>query len=473
MATSIIQSPAYSTMPIGQDVIFTLRNNPIVSNHIKVKFVANVYISSSPINISSSSPTGTFKITPNNAGVGIFDFRPILESFVNSDNVGANGSRYKGVASNSLSGTVIHPIHITDKFSMNQFAVRYMAIEFSTQYLNTAVTPNALINVDPINSSQFLIYNGYLTHSDPLTYNTLNPGFPGTNFSYGFDNSLFTSGSSNSKFLTNAPTTQYATINDYGTVGILNTENTSYLSVVLYDDTGSQLGSTIVINATGFGGFNNGAFYNWNSSGKSQLFYFGFFPANLRNWSSAFQGYLSNISYYTVTAIDSGDEAITKTYRVNILCPNLKGYKPIRLGWLNQWGAWDYYTFNMKSTRSIQTKGTTYQQQSRNWNAPLYRIDSFKGGKKTLRVNATEKITMNTDFVSQEESAWFEELINSPEVYIIEGYQNDATNSALNNYVTPVRLTTSSYTTKTVANDKVMQYTFEVEKTKTLRTQSV
>jgi hypothetical protein len=63
---------------------------------------------------------------------------------------------------------------------------------------------------------------------------------------------------------------------------------------------------------------------------------------------------------------------------------------------------------------------------------------------------------------------------NSPEVYILKGYDNVVeTNSALNQYVTPVRLTTSSYTKKTVANDRLMQYTFEVEKSKTLRTQAV
>ena len=34
---------------------------------------------------------------------------------------------------------------------------------------------------------------------------------------------------------------------------------------------------------------------------------------------------------------------------------------------------------------------------------------------------------MNTDFVNESESEWFEELINSPEVYILEGFQVDAT----------------------------------------------
>jgi hypothetical protein len=58
-------------------------------------------------------------------------------------------------------------------------------------------------------------------------------------------------------------------------------------------------------------------------------------------------------------------------------------------------------------------------------------------------------------------------------VYILKGFGTTSATSLLNQYVTPVRLTTSSYTKKTVANDKLMQYTFEVEKSKTLRTQSV
>jgi hypothetical protein len=80
---------------------------------------------------------------------------------------------------------------------------------------------------------------------------------------------------------------------------------------------------------------------------------------------------------------------------------------------------------------------------------------------------------MNTEFVTEADTVVFEELINSPEVYLLEGYRVEITNAALNQYVTPVRLTTSSFTRKTIANDKLMQYTFEVEKSKTLRTQSV
>jgi hypothetical protein len=88
-------------------------------------------------------------------------------------------------------------------------------------------------------------------------------------------------------------------------------------------------------------------------------------------------------------------------------------------------------------------------------------------------MNATERITMNTDFVSEDFNTIFEELVNSPEVYMLEGFQTDDSQAVLNTYVTPVRLTTSSFTKKTVANDKLIQYTFDIEKSKTLRTQSI
>ena len=68
---------------------------------------------------------------------------------------------------------------------------------------------------------------------------------------------------------------------------------------------------------------------------------------------------------------------------------------------------------------------------------------------------------------------WFEQLINSNEVYVLEGFQTDSSFSSLNNYVQPATITTSSYTRKTIANDRLMQYTFEIEKSKMKRTQAV
>tara|TARA_R110002012_G_scaffold36943_1_gene103965 strand:- start:65 stop:1510 length:1446 start_codon:yes stop_codon:yes gene_type:complete len=481
MATSIIeQKPRHTTLPVEQDIIFTISNNAIVATELKVKFIAEVYISSElPTNITPTTVSvGTFKTTPNNAGVGMFDFRSIVESYVRADNMAANDSAYKET---TTTDNTTHPLHLIDKYSSNTNSFRYLNIEFSVEYLGADATEPNLVSVAAGSeklSTTYQLFNGYLKHSNILD-------LQGVNFGYNLRD--FTLNSSTRSFLTNAPATQYANIEDYGTVGILMLNSVTNIEVVplapndgfmmirfdYYEEDGSLIDyETIRLDTSTTGGFP----YANRDFAKNKLNFAGVYPANLRGWSTKFNSNIADIAYYTFvaqTGTISTATDISQNYRININCPTLKGFEPIRLTWLNQWGAWDYYTFNMKSIRKISTRGSTYNQLGGTWNESAYRINSFKGGKKSFRVNATENITVNTDFVSESEGEWFEELINSPEVYILQGFQTDITDSALNQYVTPVRLTTSSYTRKTVANDRLMQYTFEVEKSKTLRTQSV
>ena len=465
MATTIEQKPLFPQLPVGQEVIFVVSNNTIVAGFTNVRFIADVYISdNTPSSITTTSiPTATFKTTPNNAGVGIFDFRQVVENYVSADNMAGTQSSYKGTLTTD---DTPHPLHLIDKYSKNKKTARWLTIQFKTQYTDA----NGDVQIEQeVNSIDYELFNGYLKYSDILTM-----GIGATANNFGFSLGNFNLSSPTDRFLTNAPATQYANIVDYGTLAFLAPNNNlSYIKLIYKNSAGVQIG-TEDINKTiangGFGAASSSIFY--------RLFFFGCFPANLmRDGTSIFAGLVSvgtiQGGSIEVRAFDVGNNEISKTYTININCPNLKGYESIRLCWLNQWGAWDYYTFTQKSVRSISTKGSTYEQLAGTWNEAAYRVDSYKGGKKSFRVNATEKITMNSDFVSESENDMFEELINSPEVYILEGYQDDGTFSALNQYVKPVRLTTSSFTKKTVANDKLIQYTFEVEKSKTLRTQSV
>jgi hypothetical protein len=462
MATLIEQKPLYPQLPVGQEVIFVVSNNTIVATQTNVRFIADVYISdTTPTAISTSSiPIATFKTTPNNAGVGIFDFKQVVENYVSADNMAYNQSKYKTTLTTD---DTPHPLHLINQYSRNKKAARWLNIEFKTQY--TDANGDVQIDTPIIANDNYQIFNGYLKYTDELSIFNNDFGFSLTNFNLA---------SPSDRFLTNAPATQYANLEDYGTLAFLSpNDNLDYIKLNYYDSSESPLGNESINK-----NWTNGAYTNFSSDIAERLLYFGCFPANLmRDGSSMFAGLVTAGTIQggsiEVRAFDISNTAISKTYTININCPNLKGYESIRLCWLNQWGAWDYYTFTQKSVRSISTKGSTYEQLAGTWNEAAYRVDSYKGGKKAFRVNATEKITMNTDFVSESENEMFEELINSPEVYILEGYQTDVSFSALNQYVKPVRLTTSSFTKKTVANDKLIQYTFEVEKSKTLRTQSV
>ena len=461
--TIIEQQPLFDTLPVGQDVIFTVSNSSIVSAFTRVKFQAEVHISSDlpPNTALNTDVVGIFKTNPNNAGVGMFDFRPIIENFVKADNLAREGSEYK-LTPNTADTNV--PIHLIDKYSGNLNTMRYLVIQFKTEYFDGT----NLVSEFAVNSDLYKLINGYLKYTDELTLTGNNFGYNLENFEFNLTNPL------ERKFLTNAPTIQYSNVNDYGTMGLLmsnpigaSANGSKQIKISYYKSNDVFIGGDLVEHTITNGGFNYP-----NSTIQAQMLFLGIFPANLRNWSTTFNNNISIIAYYTFEILGT-TSSMSDLYRININCPTLKGFEPIRLCWLNQWGAWDYYTFTMKSSKMISTKGSTYEQLEGSWNDSTYKVDSFRGGKKAFRVNATEKITMNTDFISEAESTWLEELINSPEVYILDGFKTDATDSALNKYVTPVRLTTSSYTKKTVANDKLMQYTFEVEKSKTLRTQSI
>tara|TARA_R110000823_G_scaffold169716_1_gene301970 strand:- start:829 stop:2238 length:1410 start_codon:yes stop_codon:yes gene_type:complete len=469
MALTIEQEPLYTLNTVGQEVIFTVLDAATVSTYFNVKYVAQVHIDTDSINLATSTAIGTFKTTPNNAGAGIFDFRPIVESFVSPDNLAALGSSYKNAATTAIK---THPLHLVDKYSLNDNILRYLKIRFKVQGSTTA-TGNSVIIGASADSDQFTLFNGYLKHTDLL--NISNGDF-GYTFQRYYLNEEVVFGDLPAKYLTNAPLTQYANDTDYGTISFISTEVgtdgiLANMKVKYYDSSGTEIGTEddVPNNVA------NGGYTTFTYETKNQLIHFGCYPANLRNWGSNFAANLAlgTLAYYEVYAENSDGYKITETLRIYLLCPTLKGYEPIRLTWLNQWGVWDYYTFKMKSTKSISTKGSTYQQLAGTWNESVYLPDGYRGGKKAFRVNAMEKISMNTDFVNEAESEWFEELINSPEVYILEGYQQDPNYSSLNTYVTPARLTTSNFTRKTVANDKLIQYTFEVEKSKTLRTQSV
>jgi hypothetical protein len=234
MAVSIIeQSPLLNILniltPVGQDLIFVVSNQTAVLNETRVKFVAEVYIGTSlaAVNPIGNTPIGTFKTTPNNAGVGMFDLRNVVENYVKADNMAANGSKYKTTLT---SATARHPIHLIDKYSLNTNLGRYMLVRFSVEYL---VGTTVQIDTNTrANSSPLFIFNGYVKHTDVLNKS-------GNNFGYNATKLILID--STSEFLTNAPTTQYANLEDYGTLSMMTQSADLYqyidLIIMIQDNT--------------------------------------------------------------------------------------------------------------------------------------------------------------------------------------------------------------------------------------------
>tara|TARA_Y100000004_G_scaffold129122_1_gene145520 strand:- start:240 stop:1694 length:1455 start_codon:yes stop_codon:yes gene_type:complete len=484
MATEIIQQPLYTFVPVGQELIYTVANPTQVATKKQVKFVAEVYISADvpPTMTGSTNKVATFKTTPNNAGVGMFDFREVIETFVKADHLAYERAEYKEVL---ITSNDYVPIHLIDKGSRAANSIKYLGIKFSTERFSSV--SNSLIQYDEFNSEIKKIFNGYLSYSEQLRQGT-----GAEQYYYGYNMKRFNLNGTAKEFLTNAPDTQYANQGDYGTAAIMLGIN----GIAPATDGAVRIKFTYFTYLSG----SSSEFYNIDASNGgpasnsqisliyNNILFFGVFPGNLQNWSTMYNGIGTDIDYYTYKIEGVGGVDLSKEYTIKVNCPESipggssafpvtpkKGYEPIRLCWLNQWGAWDYYTFTLKSTKTIMTKGTTYNQLGGSWNNNVYRYQMHKGGKKNFRVNATEKLKINTDYITEEDAVWLEELMNSPETYmILKGYDvSEASTSILNDYMCPVRLLTKSYVRKTVANDKLIQYTFEIEKSKILRTQSI
>lgn len=401
MATTIEQKPLGLFIAAGQELMFTISNAPIYSStsNSNVKYVAKVHISNeyAPNPNTTDDLVGTFKTTANNKGVGMFDLRNVVENYVAADNVANGNPTYKGVATQDLNP---YPIHLIDKFSWSTNSVRWMAIQFETEYTDS--NGDTQTNT-PVNCSDYILSNAYIKYTDILTKS-------GVNFGYSM-NDFIISGSAQ-KFLTNAPTTQYANLDDYGTVALRSGGTRDpYIRMDLeyFNSAGVSIGSEQVFRSYANGGWGNANIANETYDGyaQTQILFFGCFPGNLRNTTTSVFS-----SLVTAGTIQGGSikvfakgavSADSQTYTIQLNCPTAKNYESIRLCWLNQWGAWDYYTFTKKSTRTISTQGTTYHQLAGSWNESIYQPNSYKGGTKAFRVNATEKITMNTDFVSEDD----------------------------------------------------------------------
>ena len=498
MANIILeQQPKYNPFPATQEVIFAVSENTIVTQETRVKFIASVYVSFDASALGGADTlVATLKTTPNNVGVGMFDLRPILESFVNSDNLpdgnelavipGAAPPKYK---TNNFANNNQFPLHLVDQFCFSNHTMKYVSVKFQVEYLGAdSNNPNTVsIDSDFEFTPNYLFYNGYLSHTDTLDFGTFSNNFgwnlENAGFDFGGSSINYIQNSTTSRFLTNCPDTLYARLTDYGTIPTFNAVDKSFttgapqsgtcrldvIEVKMYNSAGVQLGSTFdIVNNTG-----NGGYHNNNGYTPTKYLFAGVFPANLNNWSSDFQAQTADLSYYTIRGKGANTTSITKLYTIHIICDNSFGYEGIRLTWLNKFGGWDYYTFNQKSVKSLTTQKSQYTQLGGSWNKQSYRPHGYKGGMKNFRVNAKELIKVNTDYLNDVQSIWMEELLNSPEVYIVNQYSDDDTGGIINKYIEPVIVTTSSFTRKTVANDKLIQYTIDLERNTDLRTQAV
>ena len=134
----------------------------------------------------------------------------------------------------------------------------------------------------------------------------------------------------------------------------------------------------------------------------------------------------------------------------------------IRLAWVNRLGSWDYMNFRGKSVESVDIKRTEISNVPGTWNSSTFSYNSWEGGRSGLFTDAKRKLTINSDWLNDNEAAWLEELFTSNTVQIIDDEET---------VVYPVLVTDKSYTKKNSLNNKIkVQYSIKLEYANNIRT---
>lgn len=141
------------------------------------------------------------------------------------------------------------------------------------------------------------------------------------------------------------------------------------------------------------------------------------------------------------TSINAGGHIIT----IERICDTK--FSPIKMIFLNKFGAYQDMWFDKKSVSRISADGDTYKGSTIN-GLGIYNVSSHN--TSILSKNGSESVTVNTGFMDEVMYYPMKELMLSEKVWV-----------KINDQILPINITTNTLTNKTKVNDKLIQYSLD------------
>ena len=484
MATTITQKPNKLAAAYSPMVFVLSESSSAIYNGFKFRYILQVFI--------NDVEKAKLKLHKNASDDCVADISKIVKTYLETEtkNIGNDPASYTGH---------IHDIGVSSTstpFSRNTSQICKVTVKAGHEVATSATTAPS----ETLAQDTETIYA--IPATTPYTKTATNIGGldeDGVNNPLKFFENNLTSEDSYS-FLTNAPTTQFvrgsstsADNKDLLTVcfkqgdtsdGILDFgDKINYIKVEYFDSSGAAIAGTSG-GATYYNFTNNaangGASASESSTVNSAILYFGCGTRNLEvqnDKTDARPSNHSNWAYYRVSGhtIDSSFDSfrVTKQYYfyrygatrtgVDDRHQSCTRYDNVRLTWRNRLGSWDYFNFRGKSIESLDIKKESMSSVAGTWDSTTFDYNNWDRGTGTLYTQAKRKLTINSDWLNEDEAVWLEELFTSINVQIIDD----------NDIIYPVVLTDKAYTKKTSVNNKIkIQYTIKLEYANNVRTNS-
>lgn len=367
MAVSSIQTPA-AIMPAFNPIVFTV--NSTNKAQCNFKYICDVYVENVFVARLKLSPAGS-------NGYASFKVNRVLEDFVSYD------------LKNNLYGSNI--------FAMNSNTCKAYVLKFGEEYDNSAqCNAGTTVYPDLLTTTTYYVFNAARQYGEWLDWDPDD-----------YDMYHITA-----KFMTDFPNEALINMGHQLTFNFLNSGFVYFLRVQTYSASNTLLGEYY---------FDNNYFVVTGSANK--ILTVGVGPENLNNSilsvSSPSSGVpiTNNVHHYTVELFDAAFNQISEIKTIT-LDKRFTKYPAHRLWWLNRFGGFDSYNYGMKDARTVEVNQSTFtklygRQSGSDWS---YNIGDR--GKTVISVDASESRTYNSNWLTEQESLWMEQLFTSPEVYV-------------------------------------------------------
>tara|TARA_R100000808_G_scaffold118_1_gene859 strand:- start:4565 stop:6052 length:1488 start_codon:yes stop_codon:yes gene_type:complete len=495
MAYSIEQQPHRFTAASSPMVYIVKESTGSITGAAKFRYIVQVEISET--DSSSFSTIAKIKLHKNSASVGIVDIHKIVRNYLEIQKADQNSTtnsihslgisvplkpfsqtesqavlvRVKGgyEKASSQSAAPVEELAPTGTYTSNIS----VSIPATTPYTKTASNVGGLDDDDAGNNMPLLYYINDTSAEDSYSFLTNAP------------TTQFVRGSSTSSDNVDELTICFKQGNGASGSAIVLGDKLEYMAIQYFDSSGSLIAGTAgssQIHYFANSNANGGATAAQSNTAQEAILYFGCGTANLQTQSLsnfARPSNFTNWAYYRIcgtttnaTTDNQPDDRCTKWYyfyrygsgaSVDDRHQSCTRYDNIRLAWRNRLGAWDYMNFRGKSTESVGIKRTDIARVPGTWDSATFSYNNWDGGKQSLFTEATRKLTINSDWLNEDEAVWLEELFTSINIQILGD----------DNIVYPVILTDKTYTKKTSVNNKIkIQYTIKLEYANKVRTNS-
>jgi hypothetical protein len=217
---------------------------------------------------------------------------------------------------------------------------------------------------------------------------------------------ILTKGLTGHPFLTNAPATQRIELNQNAWLYMATASSGSVQTAQFkkYNSSGSLLGTLYITNP----------YYDLTGSEAHRFVRLGTGPANLNAHTASWID--SNVSYYTAQVLDSTSGTASTAMRYD-MTENCR-FTTVRLHWLNKLGGFDSFNFTLKSRESLAITKQQYKKRYGNTTGTTWGYESYERGDVVFDSRSKQSFKITSDWISEAESEWLEELLTSPEVYV-------------------------------------------------------